>query len=82
MLSVLYCTNSHKTFLGRLSVQYAGGMGTGDDEDEDEDGDYLKGTNQGVKMGPDICLLTTKACGQGITLTGKNASCVLCCVVL
>ena len=50
------------------------GGDTGEEYDDDEG--CPKGSNQGqgqgVKMGPDICLLTTKACGQGITLTGEN----------
>ena len=49
-------------------------------EDEQDDSKWASenrnmggGTNR-RGMGPSICLLTTKACGQGITLTGKFTS--------
>ena len=53
-----------------------------DEEDEGEDSWDTKGKGGSSgrekgrergrsSMGPSICLLTTKACGQGITLTGQ-----------
>ena len=49
----------------------------GEDEEEGEDGMWdstPKGGRKGMGLGPSICLLTTKACGQGITLTGERTA--------
>ena len=49
----------------------------GEDEEEGEDGTWdstPKGGRKGMGLGPSICLLTTKACGQGITLTGERTA--------
>ena len=42
----------------------------GADSDRDSPKGVRGGRCGGRAMGPSICLLTTKACGQGITLTG------------
>lgn len=67
---------THKPFTTDVNIIMIGGDDDAEDDNAGAGSDWdspkgIKGTAGGRAMGPSICLLTTKACGQGITLTGR-----------